>query len=470
LAERPVTGRRLEICLRVRRYFCDRTRCGRLTFVEQVGGLSECHRRSSLGLKRWLRAVAVELGGRAGERLCRSISVRAGRTQLLGLLEAPVVPTRAPRVLGVDEFAFRKGRTYGTVLVDIEAGKVVDVLPDRTSETFAAWLREHPGVEVVCRDRASAFSKAVKEAAPDAIEVADRWHLLQNLSNAVKRTCQQHRPCLRKQAEQDEPPQAPAVVLPVPVLPRTPIVLRTRERYEDVHQLVDRGWTVSAIARHLQLDRKTVRRFRDTPLDELLAGAKDFGVHRRDQLVPFMPYLHARVAAGITSGRRLLQELGERGYQGGYSTLTAYLRRLREGTVEPVRADLPSPRDITSWIMRPREALTRQEEERLLDVKIACPDIARACDLARCFHDLLTQRRGHLLLEWIRQAEKDAPAPVRSFASFLRQDLAAVTAGLTLEWSSGKAEGHVDKIKTLKRAMFGRASLRLLRIRILTRP
>jgi transposase len=122
--------------------------------------------------------------------------------------------------------------------------------------------------------------------------------------------------------------------------------------------------------------------------------------------------------------------------------------------------------------MRPREALTRQEEERLLDVKIACPDIARACDLARCFHDLLTQRRGHLLLEWIRQAEKDAPAPVRSFASFLRQDLAAVTAGLTLEWSSGKVEGHVNKIKMLKRAMFGRASFRLLRIRIriLTRP
>jgi transposase len=118
--------------------------------------------------------------------------------------------------------------------------------------------------------------------------------------------------------------------------------------------------------------------------------------------------------------------------------------------------------------MRPRDTLTEQEEERLQDVKIACPDIARACDLARCFHDLLTHRRGQLLLEWIRQAEQDAPAPVRSFAGFLRQDLDAVTAGLTLEWSSGKVEGHVNKVKMLKRTMFGRASFRLLRIRILT--
>ncbi|SEP05053.1 ISL3 family transposase [Actinacidiphila rubida] len=274
LGERPAIGRRLAIRLRVRRFFCDRKRCGRLTFVEQVEGLSERYRRSSIGLKGWLRAVAMELGGRAGERLCRALHLRAGRTRLLELLEVPEVAARAPRVLGVDEFAFRRGRTYGTVLVDIEAGTVVDVLPDRTSETFAAWLREHPGAAIVCRDRATAYTKAVKEAAPKAIEVADRWHLLQNLGRAVEKTCQQHRACLRKQADQDEPPQAPAVVLPLPVLPWTPIIERTRERYAGVHRLVERDWTVSAIARHLQLDRKTVRRFRDTPLDELLASAK----------------------------------------------------------------------------------------------------------------------------------------------------------------------------------------------------
>ncbi|RAG85029.1 ISL3 family transposase [Streptacidiphilus pinicola] len=466
LAERPLIGRRLTIRLCVRRFFCDRRQCRRLTFVEQVQGLSERHRRSALGLKLWLQAIATELGGRPGERLCRRINLQASRTQLLGLLLAPEVQQQAPRVLGVDEFAFRRGKTYGTVLVDIEAGRVVDVLPDRTSETFADWLRSHPGVEVVCRDRATAYTKAIKEAAPHATEVADRWHLLQNLAAAVEKTCHQHRSCLRKSIEQHEPPEPPAIDLPPLQLPRTPIVERTRDRYADVHRLLDEKWTISAIARQLGLDRKTIRHFRETSLDELLARACDRSPN--GVLDPFKPYLNSRFVAECTTSRQLFTEICARGYHGGYSTLNAYLAKLRTGTAEPVRAEIPSPRRITSWIMRPRETLSERDEERLLDVKIACPDIARVCDLARVFRDLVVNRRGRLLPDWIRQAEQDAPAPMSSFAGFLRQDLDAVTAGLTLEWSSGKVEGHVNRIKTLKRAMYGRATFRLLRTRILT--
>lgn len=187
LDERPLGSRRVIVRLRVRRYFCDRKSCSRTTFVEQVLGLSTRYRRSSTGLAGWLRSIAIELGGRPAARLCRRLRLTAGRTRLLRLLTAPTVPDRAPRVLGVDEFAFRKGCTYGTVLVDVEAYQVVDVLPDRTSETFAAWLTEHPGAEIICRDRATAYTKAVKEAAPNALEVADRWHLLQNLSAAWRR-------------------------------------------------------------------------------------------------------------------------------------------------------------------------------------------------------------------------------------------------------------------------------------------
>lgn len=180
LSERPLGGQKLVVRLRVRRFFCDRKSCSRRTFVEQVDRLTERRRRSSLGLKEWLTTVAVELGGRAGERLCRKLNLAAGRTRLVKLLEEPPTLERAPRVLGVDEFAFRRGRRYGTILVDVEAGRVVDVLRDRTSETFAAWLTAHPGAEIVCRDRASTYTKAIKEAAPDAMEIADRWHLLQN--------------------------------------------------------------------------------------------------------------------------------------------------------------------------------------------------------------------------------------------------------------------------------------------------
>ncbi|AWZ04600.1 ISL3 family transposase [Streptomyces sp. ICC1] len=472
LAERPLTGRKLLVRLRVRRFFCDRATCRRRTFVEQVSGLSERYRRSSLGLKTWLRRVAVELGGRAGERLCRRLHLVAGRTRLLGLLEPPMAPERSPRVLGVDEFAFRKGRTYGTILVDVEAGQVVDVLPDRTSETLAAWLRNHPGAEIICRDRASAYTRAIKQAAPDAVEVADRWHLLQNLAAAVEKTCHQHRACLRKRADEEtgrirEAP--PPIQVPVHELPRTQIVERTRHRYTDVQKLVAAGWTISAIARRLHLDRKTVRRFRDTDLDQLLASANE----RRPAgvLEPFKPYLNTRFteSLGQVSGSRLFLEIQERGYRGSRQVVRKHLAALRVGNAEPVRADIPSPRKITGWIMRPQDTLPPELDRRLLEVRIACPDIARACDLARAFAELLRHRRGFLLTEWIRQAERDAPKPISGFAGFLRQDLDAVTAGLTLSWSSGVVEGHVNRVKTIKRAMYGRASFTLLRTRILAR-
>ncbi|GAA2484994.1 hypothetical protein GCM10010276_23530 [Streptomyces longisporus] len=198
----------------------------------------------------------------------------------------------------MDEFAFRKGCTYGTVLVDVEAGRLVDVLPDRTSETFSAWLTEHPGTEIICRDRASAYTKAVGEAAPHALEVADRWHVIQNLSAAVEKTCHQHRDCLRKRAEEEsvtEVPELPPMLLPPAELPRTQIIERTRHRYEDIHRLLEKCWTISAIARRLNLDRKTVRRFRDTDLDELLASARDRRPHGVLEPFKVVAVLHRRL-------------------------------------------------------------------------------------------------------------------------------------------------------------------------------
>ncbi|WP_171076220.1 ISL3 family transposase [Streptomyces sp. YIM 121038] len=301
LAERPLVGRPLVVHLKVRRFFCESAACRRRTFVEQVPDLSERYRRATAGLRKWLRAIAAGMGGRPGERMCRRLQVTAGRTQLLGLLQAPAVPARAPRVLGVDEFAFRRRWRYGTVLVDVEAHRVVDVLPDRDAATFSSWLREHPGAEIICRDRASAYSSAIREAAPDAQEIADRWHLLHNLSSAVEKTCHQHRPCLRKhtEAEQESVTRPVVIPLPAPVLPPPKIAVRTRDRYADIHRLLDAGYSLSAISRRLHLDRKTVRRFRDTDLRLLLASAR----HGRPKgvLEPFTGYLTERFTEGCTS-------------------------------------------------------------------------------------------------------------------------------------------------------------------------
>ncbi|MFD4508093.1 ISL3 family transposase [Streptomyces sp. NPDC058457] len=264
----PVAGRPVLVRLTVRRFFCDTPTCPRRTFVEQTDGVSEPYQRASSSLCFVLRSVAAELGGRPGARLCRKLSV-PGRMRLLGHLYAPAVPDRAPRVLGVDEFVFRRGRRYGTILVNVETHPLVDVLPDRSSETLAAWLRDHAGAEVVCQDRASAYTRAVKEAAPGATEVADRWHLLRNLSLAVERVCHENRACLRKYAEQQR--QTHPRQLTLELVPTTLIVDRVRRRHEVITSMVETGYPISEIARRLGLDRKTVRRYRDTDFDVLLA-------------------------------------------------------------------------------------------------------------------------------------------------------------------------------------------------------
>lgn len=405
-----------------------------------------------------MRAVAAELGGRPGQRLCTKLRIHGRRTALLGQLTARPVPTRAPRILGIDEFAFRKGRTYGTVLVDVEHSRPVDVLPDRETRTVATWLHEHPGAEIICRDRLMAFTKAIRQAAPEALEVADRWHLLQNLSTAVEKTCRRHRDCLRRPAGPEASPLA---------TPETPLLARIRQRHAEVNELAATGLSLNAIGRRLQLDRKTVRRYWNKDLAGLLASAQDRG---HGVLDPFMEHVQHRFHAGCTSSMQLYRELLALGYTGGYHVVHRYVVTIRKGIAIPAPSATPSPRDITSWIMRPQESLNTSDIAQLDAVRSACPEIAQACDLAREFTDMLRHRRGHLLRDWIQKAELGGPDAVGIFADSIRQDLHAVTAGLSLPYSSGIVEGHVNRIKTIKRQMYGRASFALLRARILLQP
>ncbi|MFG2715423.1 ISL3 family transposase [Streptomyces goshikiensis] len=208
LADRPLGGRRVLLRLRVRRFFCDNGLCSRRTMAEQVPSLTGRFRRGTTALARMVQAIGLAVGGRAGARLAGYLPVRTSRDVILGeLRRLPDPPPAQVTVLGIDEFAFRRGATYGTVLIDVETRRPIDLLPDRTASTVAAWLADHPEIKVICRHRCSTFSQAASRAAPDAIQVADRWHLLHSLARAVERTAHQHRICLRKDAETGETDQ-----------------------------------------------------------------------------------------------------------------------------------------------------------------------------------------------------------------------------------------------------------------------
>ncbi|MEU4235678.1 ISL3 family transposase, partial [Nonomuraea sp. NPDC026600] len=449
--------------MRVRRFFCDNTTCDKRTFAEQVPGLTSRHGRRAAGLALMLRTVALALGGRPGARHSARLACAVGRSTLLRLLRSlPDPQVATPRVLGVDEFAWRKGHTYGTVLVDVEGGHPVDLLPDRSADSFAAWLEAHPGVEVICRDRAGCYAEGAQRGAPLAVQVADRWHLLHNLSGVVQRAVSRLRAHLREPAKAEAEP--PAML--EPACDEGASAARTRTRHAEIHQALSRGMTITEISRDQRLSRKTVRRYATAATaDELIVDER---TPRRTILDAYLPYLQERWEQGCRSTDQLLVELRERGYLGSGRTLRRLTAKLRTTTAAITPAPVPKVREVTGWIVQPPGKVDAQDLAKLEQITDRCPELASVTELTRQFAEMLVHRRGEQDLDsWAARAEASPARELRDFVAGLRRDWAAVKAGLTLPYSSGAVEGNVNRIKMIKRIMYGRANPDLLRIRVL---
>ena len=470
LLDTAAGGQEVMICLSVRRFFCPDAGCAKVTFAEQVPGLTSAHARRSLGLTGVLQAIALAAGGRAGARLSRQLAAGVSRMTLIRLIRALPDPAfiTAPRVLGVDEFALRRGHTYGTVLVDVETRRPAGILPERSADTFAAWLAARPGAQVICRDRAGCYSDGGSRGAPDAIQVADRWHLLHNLGEAAEKTVARHRQHLPAAVAALTPPGPPATEPPAPpALRGDRTAVRTRSRHAQVHTMLAGGRSVRVIAAQLGLSRNTVRRFaRAADPEELLVHD---GTGRRPGILDdYQPYLRDRWNAGCTNATQLWHEIRARGYQGGYSHVRDYLAPYRQAARMPAPAPRPpKPRKVASWIMTRPGTLPAEEQASLDAILAASPELAAFTEHARAFATLMTERRGRDLDDWMTAAAASGEPALQSFVTGLRADQDAVTAGLTLQWSSGSVEGHINRIKMLKRQMYGRANPDLLRRRIL---
>jgi transposase len=487
LADAPIAGQRVELELRVRRYFCDNPGCKQKTFAEQVPALTAPHARRTGLLRGMLEAIGLALAGRAGARLAARLGMAVSHDVLLRLVKALPTPLLgAVRVLGVDDFALRRGHRYGTVLIDMATHRPVDVLDDREAQTFADWLAAHPGTEVICRDRSGAYAEAARVGAPEATQVADRWHLWHNLAGHVEDTVRAHRGCVHASAapltedearrdgdggsDEDEGREVAVEDAAEPaVIPdrELPIMTRTRERYAAITERAAAGMGTSAIARELGLNRRTVARFvHAETVDELLVKPRQ----RASVLDGFTDYLHHRWSQGARDAAALTVELQELGFRGSDKTVRRYLQPLRDGReAPPARPVAPTVREVTGWLLRPPATLDGGDRVRLKTVLAACPELDALAGHVRSFAEMMTARRGEQLEDWLAaiEADQDRLPELGRFARGLRRDQDAVTAGLTLEHSSGAVEGAVNRIKMLKRQMFGRAGFDLLRTRIL---
>ncbi|MGY4907204.1 ISL3 family transposase [Streptomyces sp. 900116325] len=469
-ADVPSAGRSVLLQLRVRRFTCRNAECGRRTFVEQIPGLTRRNGQRTERLSSTVAAIGLALAGRAGSRLAAILGAPVSRSTVLRLVDAlpePEVP--APRVVGVDEYAARKGRHYGTVLVDVETRRPIDLLPDRESSSLAAWLAQRPGIEVVCRDRAPFFAEGASAGAPQAVQVADRWHLWHNLSEAAERSIAQHRQCLRilvpetpEPTETEADPTEESSGSPWPTGHR--FADRTRTVHATVHALVEAGHSRRAIQRQLGMTSRTVKRYADAARPEdLFTGQWQT---RASVLDEYKPYLDNRYNEGRTNAWKLWEEIVPLGYQGSYQRVRAYLHQKRT-CPRPVTARPPSPRAVAGWVLRRPETLSETEHLSLKNVLANCPEIDALTRHVRSFATMLTERKGERLPDWLDAVRQDNLPSLHTLAAGIDRDRDAVTAGLTLPWNSGVVEGHVNRIKMLKRQMFGRAGFALLRKRVL---
>jgi hypothetical protein len=356
LADAAVGGRPAAIVLAVRRFFCAAPGCPRRTFAEQVDGLTTRYARKTPLLAGMLASIAVALAGRAGSRLAARLGVPASRQVLLRLVMAAPDPQAAsPRVVGVDDFAFRRGQHYGTLLIDIETGAPLDMLEGRDARPLADWLAAHPGVEVICRDRAGSYADGARTGAPGAVQVADRFHLWQNLAKAVEKCVAAHRACLAEPAvpaagDGDEAgPAAGAAQQPDPV---GRFAERARRHHALVHELRAEGRGIREIARHLGWGQHTVQRYARAATWQELADGR-WKAPKASELDPFKPYLDQHAGEGHGSFTRLFGEVKALGYNGSYSLVRNYLDRARPEKA-PLGEAPPTVRDVTSWLCRRR--------------------------------------------------------------------------------------------------------------------
>ena len=488
----PSSGRPVRLQLQVRRFRCANPTCRRKTFAETFPLLIVPRSQRTSAAQEVLRVIGEALGGRAGARLCQQLALKCSFATVLRLVHQAALPSSENvRVVGVDEWAWRKGQRYGTILVDLERRVPIDLLEDATAESFAAWLERHPTVEVVSRDRGTTFADGANRGAPQALQIADRWHIIKNMGEALEKVLARHHADVKRaMAPAVEEEQQVIAALDQQALARTlsrsqkeqqrqARQERRRETFIRVQELVAQGWSSASIARMLGIHKKTAVKY---------ATAEHFPEERSDRghkLAPYLPFLQAQWSAGEHNIASLYQVIHAQGYTGSETAVRNYLTALRQHIGQeghPRRYYPPvsqkkkhhqrtvlSSRRATWLALRKPETRSALDQQQLFLLQQAHPQVRTACELAQGFVQMIRERNASALESWLKEALESGVPELRTFAKGIKRDQDSIQAALTHEWSQGQVEAQVHRLKLLKRQSYGRAGFELLRHRVLAR-
>jgi len=454
----PASGRPVHLVIRVRRFFCQESTCVRKIFAERFPSLTLPRMKFTLRLQEALRQMGFALGGEAGARLGRQLSIPGSPDTLLRLVKGADLPVAAsPRVVGIDDWSWKRRLRYGTLICDLEDNTPIDVLPDREVETVSAWFENHPTVEIVSRDRSSEYAAAIRKGAPQALQVADLWHLGKNLADSVSTLLARCRAEIRRGLHiQATPSQAEAE--PLPEEERHPARSRSEEqarvarraqkldRYTQIIELHDQGLKAADIASRIGISERTVHRW-------LAHGSfpKARRRRRRPSLIdPYERYVLSWWQEGNRNGLQLYRELTARGYKGSSKAMYNYLAILQTPQSDaapsvPLKLrrrksvpSLPAPLENFSaqratwlFVCQP-EKLDQIQQEELMRIRQASPSAETAYSLAQGFMQMIREHTGQQLDTWLSSVEASHLPELKSIARGIQQDKAAVVAGLSL--------------------------------------
>jgi transposase len=456
-ADLPSAGKKVELRLVTRRFVCTTPVCQRRIFAERFEGIIAERARRTSRLECIVHHLGLALGGRPAASFAKRLRMQVSNDTLLRVVRRRAkLPAEPLEVIGIDDWAWRRNHRYGTIVCDLERRRIVALLPDREIATVQAWLADHQEIRVVSRDRGGGYGEAASKALPHAVQVADRWHLMENASAAFLGTVRKSMTSIRSAIG--------ATTLNPELLTCAEKLqyegyLRREETNAVILKLADEGVAIKDIVRRTGHSRKLVR--------QVIRGERtDVFRVRQSSLEAYLPLLDELWSSGLRNGAELWRRLKTKGFRGALRVVSEWATRRRraERASDQQLQKVPPARKIARMMTAARDHLGKADTVVIAAIEAGVPMLVKARGLIDRFHAMIRRKAAPDLEPWITDADTSLLA---SFASGIRRDLAAVRAAIVEPWSNGQTEGQITKLKLVKRQMYGRGKLDLLQARLI---